>query len=102
MRFLGLTGYFRSLIQDYSRIAAPLTDLQCNLDISKLHKGKRKHRQFLRDRNLTQYWTARHTKVFTRLKHILLEEPVLRAPKFDGIPFILITDTSKDGFGAVQ
>ena len=34
MRFLGLTGYFRSLIQDYSRIAAPLTDLQRNLDIS--------------------------------------------------------------------
>jgi hypothetical protein len=25
--FLGLTGHFRDLIQDYSRIAAPLTDL---------------------------------------------------------------------------
>ena len=39
--------------------------------------------------------------MFTQLKHILLEEPVLRAPKFDGTPFILITDASKDGFGAV-
>ena len=33
MRFLGLTGYFQSLIQDYSRIAAPLTDLQHNLEL---------------------------------------------------------------------
>ena len=41
LRFLGLTGYFRSLIQDYSRIAVPLTDLQRNLDISQLRKGKR-------------------------------------------------------------
>ena len=36
-----------------------------------------------------------------RLKRTLLEEPVLRAPKFDGTPFILVTDVSKDGFGAV-
>jgi transposase InsO family protein len=103
MRFLGLTGYFRSLIRDYARIAAPLTDLQRNLDLSQpeQRKGNRRYRQFLRDRDLTQYWTAKHTKAFTRLKNILLEEPTLRAPKFDGTPFILITDGSKDGFGAV-
>jgi len=83
MRFLGLMGYFRSFIQDYVHIAAPLTDLQCNLDIPQPEqcKGKWKHRQFLYDSNL--------------------EEPVLQAPKFDGTPFILITDVSKDGFGAV-
>ena len=33
MYFLGLTGYFCSLIKDYAYIAAPLTDLQCNLDL---------------------------------------------------------------------
>jgi hypothetical protein len=103
MKFLGLTGYFRSLIQDYSRIAAPLTDLQHNLDLLKpeQHKGKQKYCQFLRNCNLTPYWTTKHTKVFVRLKRILLEEPILRAPKFDGTPFILTTDTSKDRFGAV-
>ena len=36
-----------------------------------------------------------------KLKRTLLEEPILRAPKFDGMPFILITDVSKDSFRAV-
>lgn len=31
MQFLGLTGYFRSLIKDYARKAAPLTDLTWRL-----------------------------------------------------------------------
>ena len=103
MRFLGLTGYFRSLIQNYACIAAPLTDLQCNLDLSQpeQRKGNRRYRQFLRDCTLVQYWTAKHTKAFTKLKNVLLEEPILRASKFDGTSFILITDGSKDGFGAV-
>ena len=49
MRFLGLTGYFRSLIQDYSHIAALLTDLQRNLDLPQpeQRKGKWKLHQFL-------------------------------------------------------
>ena len=33
MHFLGLTRYFRSLIKDYTRIVAPLMDLQRNLDM---------------------------------------------------------------------
>ena len=103
MRFLGLTGYFRSLIKDYARIAAPLTDLQRNLDLPQpsARTGKRKYRQFLRDRKLAPYWTAKHNKTFMRLKRLLTEEPVLCAPTFDGTPFILITDGSKEGFGAV-
>ena len=102
IRFLGLTGYFWSLIQDYSCIAAPLMDLQCNLELPQPVQCKgQKLRQFLQDHDLVPYWTAKYTKAFTQLKHILLEEPTLRAPKFDGTPFVLITDASKDGFGAV-
>ena len=102
MRFLGLMGYFRSLIQDYSRIAAPLTDLQRNLELPQPAQCKgRRLRQFLRDHDLVPYWTAKHTKAFTKLKCILLGELVLCAPKFDGMPFIVIMDASKDGFGAI-
>ena len=102
IRFLGLTGYFWSLIQDYSCIAAPLMDLQCNLELPQPVQCKeQKLRQFLQDHDLVPYWTAKYTKAFTQLKHILLEEPTLCTPKFDSIPFVLITDTSKDGFGVV-
>ncbi|KAG2738034.1 hypothetical protein P692DRAFT_20759908, partial [Suillus brevipes Sb2] len=63
--------------------------------------GKRKHRQYLRERDLSKYWEQRHTKAFLKLKQILVSEPVLRAPKFDGTPFIITSDGCKDGFGAV-
>lgn len=103
MKFLGLTGYFRPLIKDYARIAVPLTDLQRNLELPQpaAKLGKKKHKQFLRDRNLNTYWTAKHTKAFLRLKQILVSEPVLHAPRCDGTPFILTTDGCKDGFRAV-
>ena len=163
MRFLGLTRYFRSLIKDYTRIVAPLTDLQRNLDMLQpssktgrrryhqlLHKmrpdrglnpGPPKFRpgalttellgqgilaylewfnhqvlaetsiakcwitalqhQYLRDRKLDVYWTTRHDRVFVKLKRVLTTDPVLRAPKFDGTPFMLTTDGCKDEFGAV-
>lgn len=103
MWFLGLTGYFCSLIKDYACVASPLTDLQRNLDLPQPDqwKGCRKYRQFLRDRNLAPYWTPCHNQAFTHLKQLLLDEPVLRTPRFDGTPFILVTDASKDGFGTI-
>jgi len=103
MCFLGLTGYFRSLIKDYARIAAPLTDMLRNLDKPppSAKGGKRKYRQFLRDHRLETFWEQRHTHAFLKLKQILITEPVLHAPKFDGSPFIIISDRCKDGFGAV-
>ncbi|OJA08311.1 hypothetical protein AZE42_13915, partial [Rhizopogon vesiculosus] len=103
MRFLGLTGYFRSLIKNYACITAPLTDLLRNLDLPPpgAKTGWRKHRQFLRERHLDSFWEQRHTQAFLKLKQILISEPVLHAPKFDGSPFIITSNGCKDGFGAV-
>ena len=72
MRFLGLMGYFRLLIQNYTCITAPLTDLQHNLDLSQpeQRKGNWRYHQFLWDCTLVQYWTAKHTKAFTKLKDL--------------------------------
>jgi len=62
MRFLGLTGYFRSLIKDYAHIAAPLTDMLCNLDAPPFNVkgGKRKYKQLLRERKLETFWEQWH------------------------------------------
>jgi hypothetical protein len=46
-------------------------------------------------------WKPEHTKAFLDLKRKLVSEPVLQAPQFDGTPFILTTDSSKDAFAGV-
>ncbi|KAG2743522.1 hypothetical protein P692DRAFT_201723394 [Suillus brevipes Sb2] len=54
--------------------------------------GKHKYKQFLREHKLETFWEQRHTRAFLKLKQILLTEPVLKAPIFDGTPFIVISD----------
>ncbi|CAM5089101.1 unnamed protein product [Eretmochelys imbricata] len=80
--FLGLAGYYRRFVPHYSQIAAPLTDLT-----------KKKQP------NAVQ-WTGKRQKAFNKLKATLMSDPVLRAPDFDK-PFLVTTDASERGVGAV-
>ncbi|CAM5122776.1 unnamed protein product [Natator depressus] len=80
--FLGLAGYYRRFVPQYSQIAAPLTDLT-----------KKKQP------NAVQ-WTEKCQKAFNQLKATLMSDPVLRAPDFDK-PFLVTTDVSERGVGAV-
>ncbi|CAM4615358.1 unnamed protein product [Caretta caretta] len=80
--FLGLAGYYRRFVPHYSQIAAPLTDLT-----------KKKQP------NAVQ-WTRKCQKAFNKLKATLMSDPVLRAPDFDK-PFLVTTDASERGVGAV-
>ncbi|CAM4545400.1 unnamed protein product [Caretta caretta] len=80
--FLGLAGYYRRFVPHYSQIAAPLTDLT-----------KKKQP------NAVQ-WTEKCQKAFNQLKATLMSDPVLRAPDFDK-PFLVTTDASERGVGAV-
>ena len=50
---------------------------------------------------LHEHWWDEHTDTFLELKPILTSEPVLRPAKFDGTPFIVTTDGSKDGIAGV-
>ncbi len=80
--FLGLAGYYRCFIPNFSSLAAPLTDLT--------RKGQPE----------CVVWSPETEKAFQRIKSALTEEPVLRAPDF-GCPFLLQTDASETGLGAV-
>ena len=80
--FLGLISYYQKFIKNYSTIAAPLYELT---------------RQKLPQR---VGWTDEAEAAFQRLKTALCEEPVLRAPDF-AKPFVLHTDASGTGIGAV-
>ena len=101
MAFLGLTNYFRRLINDYARIAAPLTDLTRNLQIDIPKRGwkarKGAYKCALQSISLKDKWTSEHQRAFVTLKIILSSEPVVRSPQYDGRPFRVTTDGSGDG-----
>ncbi|KAM0735252.1 Retrovirus-related Pol polyprotein from transposon 17.6 [Formica fusca] len=79
-QFLGLVGYYRRFIKNFSKIAKPLTDL--------LKKDK------------IFAWTPSQENAFNSLKRELLKEPVLQYPNFKE-PFLLTTDASGYAIGGV-
>ncbi|GFY07735.1 retrovirus-related Pol polyprotein from transposon 17.6 [Trichonephila clavipes] len=78
--FLGLSGYFRKFIQNYSIIAKPLSDL-------------------LRD-NAVFHFGPEQQLAFQTLRQKLSENPVLHIFK-QGAKLELHTDASKFGYGAI-
>jgi len=97
---LGLTGHFRDLVKGYAKIAQPLTDLVRGVNVPK-NTGKTVYCAALQAVKLTNTWTKAHTKAFLALKTVLMSEPILKAPRFDGTPFIVTTDGCMNGFGGM-
>ncbi|GFU80556.1 retrovirus-related Pol polyprotein from transposon 17.6 [Trichonephila clavipes] len=80
--FLGLTGYFRKYIKDYSKIAKPLSDLT-------------------RKENLFVFFSGLNKKeAFEKLKKIMSEGPILHLYKY-GRKTELHTDACKQKYGAI-
>ncbi|XP_062852675.1 retrovirus-related Pol polyprotein from transposon 297 [Trichomycterus rosablanca] len=94
--FLGMIMYYQRFIANCSRIAKPLFALTA------APKGKKGHaRSAAAFRKLSPSdWTEEHNNSFQQLKTGLLETVALAHPNFSR-PFILSTDASLDGLGAV-
>ena len=83
--FIGLAGFYRKFIPNFSTIASPLTDLT-----------KKDKTNNIKD------WQNHQEKAFQTLKNRLTSDLILRLPVFqNGVPFILRTDASETGLGAV-
>ncbi|XP_026019405.1 NLR family CARD domain-containing protein 3-like [Astatotilapia calliptera] len=80
--FLGMAGFYRRFIPQFSNRAALLTDLTGS-----------------RSPNYIQ-WTEEAVAAFHDIQQSLSKQPVLYSPNFDE-PFILQTDASDRGLGAV-
>ena len=78
--FLGLCSYYRSFVKGFSNIASPLNKL--------LKKGTVFH------------WNVAQEQSFQKLKQALINSPILAFPNY-AEPFILYTDASSLGLGAV-
>lgn len=80
MQVLGMCGFYRRFVPNFSTVAEPLTSL--------LKKG------------VKFVWTSGCEKAFNQIKAILSCEPVLAAPNFS-VPFKLAVDACDVGIGAV-
>jgi hypothetical protein len=98
--FLGLTSYFRDLVKGYARIEAPLRNILRQVNIPAGTK-KQTYQRIMKAHKLGGIWMPEHTKTFITLKSLLISEPVLSAPQYDGTPFILTTDGCADAFAGV-
>ncbi|KAL0561469.1 hypothetical protein IC582_001897 [Cucumis melo] len=78
--FLGLAGYYRRFVENFSRIATPLTQLT------------RKGAPFV--------WSKACEDSFQNLKQKLVTAPVLTVPDGSG-SFVVYSDASKKGLGCV-
>jgi hypothetical protein len=98
--FLGLTGYFRPLIKNYSLLKKPLKDLTNLLEVPQ-GGGKQSYQNAARSHHLEGHWTPAHDKAFVVLKIALTSAPVVKGLKYDGTHFIVTTDGCKNGFASV-
>ena len=78
--FLGMAGFYERHVRDFARLTAPL--------------------RLLTGKGSVFSWTAECQAAYDALKHALVSAPVLRLPDWDR-PFILATDWSTKGLGAV-
>jgi ribonuclease HI len=81
---LGLAGYYRRFVRDFSAIALPLTELTRTLST----------------RKLAAHWGTRQQLAFVQLKRSLQEAPVLTLPD-PARPFVVHCDASGYAVGAV-
>lgn len=93
-QFLGFAGYYRKFVRDFSKLAKPLQELV----------GAGQNKKARRGRKIEPlpgwYWGMEQEAAFQDLKEALTSAPVLAYPEYS-LPFVLHTDASGEGLGAV-
>ena len=90
--FLGFASYYRYFVEGFAKLASPLHKLVAKLAGTKSKKGSGQEFQAA--------WTLQCEESFEALKSKLTSAPVLAFADFSR-PFILETDASHSGLGAV-
>ena len=88
--FLGFVGYYRRFIKGFSKVALPLRKVLISLE----SQGKKVAKHTPVD------WGEEEQIAFDTLKTLCCKAPILAYPNYK-LPFILHTDGSLEGLGAV-
>ena len=88
--FLGFVGYYRRFIKDFSKIAKPIREVITGLE----NQSKRSAKKTFIE------WTEAADSAFEHLKKLYTSTPILAYPDYK-LPFVLHTDSSSEGLGAV-
>ena len=96
--FLGLASYYRRFVPQFAKWANPLHDL---IRPVATKKSRPRIRLPPLQQNLPKFeWTELHNNSFEKLKLALTSAPILAYPNYSK-PFLLETDASLKGLGAV-
>ena len=96
-KLVGLLGVYRRQIPNFSKIAKPIYDLLSDPDKIK-HAGSSRSGQ-LSSKTLV-HWKEEHQTILEDLIERITSPPILAYPNYKD-PFIVHTDASQDGLGAV-
>ncbi len=97
--FLGFAGYYRRFVHRFSHMAKPLNELLGGSPKAK--KGKKKQRGREDKQKPPEWkWEEAQQAAFDSLKNSLSTPPILAYAQYD-LPFVLYTDASGKGLGAV-
>ena len=88
--FLEFVGYYRRFIKDFSKIAKPIREVITGLE----NQSKRTAKKTFVE------WTEAADFAFEHLKKLCISTPILAYPDYK-LPFVLHTDSSSEGLGAV-
>ena len=88
--FLGFVGYYRRFIRDFSKISKPIREVIIGLE----NQSRRVAKKTLIN------WSEAAQSAFEVLKELCVNAPILVFPDYK-LPFILHTDSSTEGLGAV-
>ena len=99
-KLMGFLNYYRRYIENFSRIAKPIYDFVKLVDNHETGANpKRKYRN-QPPPNQQISWTSAHQSALERLIQCLVNVPVMAYPEPNS-PFVLHTDGSESGLGAV-
>ena len=99
---MAFLNYYRTYTRNFSRTAKPILDLaKTRAEYhGEMKKQKPMERHWTVVPNCPVDWTTTHRSVLEKLINCLTSAPVMAYPDFEK-PFVLHTDASKDGLGAV-